>query len=211
MKTTILVLALLFSITAIAQSKEYIVKQDGDTVTGAVKIFAKQINIIRLTDTIIVNSEEVRFFVKNNIAKTVLRLMLYGYTDNIEEAQSTSYRDPVYDTTILLTSIINGENLNLFSGKDKRKVIYFFVQRPEDSIPVQLLYSVGGNMPEKSSWSSLSRYLYVNYITHHRIFENQLYDMTGDCEYITEGNLRTLDYRESSLKTFIKRYNQKCK
>jgi hypothetical protein len=175
-----------------------------------VKILTKLVKVIRFpADTLIFNSEAVRLFVKNNTAKTVLRLILYGYTDNIEEVQESTYSNPVYDTTILLTPIISGEKLNLFTGKDKRKVVYFFVQGPADSVPIQLLYSVGSEMPEKETWTK--RYLYVNYITHYRFFENQLWDMTSDCEFITAVNLYALDYRESSFKAFIKRYNKKCK
>ena len=210
MKAAILPLVLSFSITTFAQSNEYIVKNNGDTVTGEVKILAKQIKVIRSpADTVTFNSEDVRFFVKKNTAKIVLRLMLYGYTDDIAEIQSPTYSNPVYDTTILLTPVITGEKFNLFTSKDKRKVVYFFVQRQEDVAPIQLLYSVGGDMPEKASWGH--PYQYVNYITHHRIFENQLRDMTLDCEFISLVNLQALDYRESSLKAFIKRYNNKCK
>jgi len=211
MKAVILNLALLFSANAFAQSNEYIVKNNGDTVTGEVKILAKQIKVIRTpSDTIIFNSEDVRLFVKNNTAKIVLRLMLYGYTDDIVEIQSGTYSNPVYDTTMLLTPVISGEKLNLFRGKDKRKIVYFFVQHEDAVAPVQLLYSIGGEMQEKASWGH--PYQYVNYITHHRIFESQLRDMTSDCEYVTEGHLKMVDYRlESSIKTFIKRYNKKCK
>ena len=210
MKAAILPLVFSFSITAFAQSNEYIVKNNGDTVTGEVKILAKQIKVIRTpADTVTFNSEDVRFFVKKNTAKIVLRLMLYGYTDDIAEIQSTSYSNPVYDTTILLTPVISGGKLNLFTGKDKRKVVYFFVQRQEDVAPIQLLYSIGGDMPDRASWGH--PFQYVNYITHHRIYQVQLWEMTGDCEFISVVNLQALDYRESSLKAFIKRYNNKCK
>jgi len=210
MKITILAVGLLFSAGALAQSKEYIVKQNGDTITGEVKILTKQVRVIRApADTVIFNSEDVLLFVKNNTVKTVLRLMLYGYTDNIQEIQSSTYSNPVYDTTILLTPIISGERLNLFSGKDKRRVVYFFVQGDVDSLPIQLLYSVGGDMPEKESWGH--PYQYVDYITHHRIFENQLWEMTRDCQYISGVNIQALDYRESSFKAFIKRFNRMCK
>ena len=154
MKALIFILALLFSVTAFAQSNEYIVKNNGDTVTGEVKILTKQIKVIRTpADTITFNSEDIRLFVKNNTAKIVLRLMLYGYTDDIIEIQSGTYSNPVYDTTILLNPVISGEKLNLFRGKDKRKIVYYFVQREDDVAPVQLLYSIGGDMPEKSSWA----------------------------------------------------------
>lgn len=209
MKIAFFSLGLLLSLAAFTQSKEYIVLHCGDTVTGKVKILTKQISVIKApADTIVFNSEDVWLFVKNNKSKTVLRLILYGYTDNIEEVQLFNYRDPVYDTTILLTPVISDEKLNLFTGKDKRGVIYFFVQRQHDSIPVQLLYAVGGRMPEKASWGGM--YQFVSYISHFRIFESQLREITEDCEYITEGHLQMLNYMESSLKAFIKRYNKKC-
>ncbi|HMK05408.1 MAG TPA: hypothetical protein VK489_14500 [Ferruginibacter sp.] len=211
MKPTILALALLFSVPAFTQSKEYIVKHDGDTVRGEVKIFTKVVTVIRAAaDTVIYNSEDVRLFVKNNREKIVVRLVLYGYTDNIDEVVSQRYSDPVYDTTILLTPVISGEKLNLFTGKDKRKVVHFFVQGPGHKVPVQLLYSVGGDMPEKATWGGASRYQYISYVSYHRIFESQLWDMLSDCKYITGINLGALQYLESSFKAFVKRYNKKC-
>ena len=130
MKAANLTLALLFSVNAFAQSNEYIIKNNGDTITGEVKILAKQIKVLKThTDTVTLNSEDVRLYVKDKTVKPVLRLILYGYSDNIEEVQTYNYRNPVYDTTILLTQIITREKLNLFTGKDKRKVVYFFIQR----------------------------------------------------------------------------------
>ena len=209
MKISITTLGLLFSLTVFAQSKDYIVKHNGDTVRGELKILTKQVSVIRMTgDTILLPSEEVRLFVKDKTQKIVLRLTLYGYSDNIDDVQSTSYSNPVYDTTILLTPLITGEKLNLFTGKDKRKMVYFFVQRKEDPQPVQLLYSVGGSMPDRELWNR--RYEYVSYITHHRIFEDQLNQLTSDCDQIRGGDLEMLDYRESSFKKFIKRYNKYC-
>lgn len=211
MRAVILILLLFFSVNIFGQSNEYIVKNNGDTVTGEVKILAKQIKVIgTLADTLTFNSEDIRFYVKKNTVKIVLRLMLYAYTDNIDEIQSPTYSNPVYDSTILLTPLISGEKLNLFRGQDKRKVVYYFVQRLEDMVPIQLLYSIGGEMQAKDSWGH--PYEFLNYITHHRIFESQLRDMTSDCEYSKEVYLSMIDYRiESSIKKFINRYNKNCK
>ena len=209
MKITFTILGLFFSLSALTQSKDYIIKQNGDTLRGELEILTNRITVITSAhDTISLNSKAVKFFVKNNTVKTVLRLTLYGYSDNIDDVQSTSYRNPVYDTTILLTPLINEKKLNLYTAKDKRKVVYFFIQREADSEPVQLLYSVGGDMPEKESWGKV--YQYVSYVTHHRIFEDQLRELTSDCIFIREGDLEMLEYRESSLKKFIKRYNKYC-
>jgi hypothetical protein len=210
MRPIILIAGLFFSVHVFAQSKEYIVKQNGDTIAGEVIILPKQIKVLKNhVDTITLNSEDVRFYVKDKTAKPVLRLILYGYSDNIEEVQTYNYRNPVYDTTILLTPLITGEKLNLFTGKDKRRVVYFFVQWAGDIKAEQLLYSVGGEMKDKASWGH--PYQWVNYVTHHLIFVDQLNEMTKECEAITVGHLRMLEYRESSLKSFVKRYNKNCK
>ena len=131
------------------------------------------------------------------------------YSDNIEEIQTPNYVDPVYDTTLLLNPVITDERLNLFSVKDKRRVVYFFAQGLRDSVPVQLLYVVGGHMPEKSSWGV--RYQAVNYINYYKIFESQLREMTQDCDNMRAGDFEMLNYLESSLKKFIRRYNKMCR
>ncbi|GAB2839979.1 hypothetical protein [Ferruginibacter profundus] len=209
MKIVIFILGLFLSVNSLAQSNEYIVLQRGDTVSGKVKISGKQVRVIKaVADTAVFNSEEVRIFVKNNTAKPVLRVVLYGYSENIEDVQSPNYSDPVYDTTVLLTPLITGGKINLFSAKDKDGVAYFFVQARQDSIPVQLLYSLGGQMQDKESLRQI--YQLVNYVSHSRIFEDQLRERTDDCYYIKEGDLLQLNYRESSFKAFIKRYNKHC-
>jgi hypothetical protein len=210
MKTVFVILYLFFSFKSIAQTGEYIVLHKGDTVKGKVKILTKKISIIKSPgDTMVINSADVWLYVKNNTKKTVLQCILYGYSENIEEIQTPNYVDPVYDTTILLNHIITDEKLNLFSAKDKRGVVYFFVQGIRDSLPVQLLYVVGGHMPEKANWGEL--YAAVNYINHYRIFESQLRELTQDCDYMRDGDFLMLNYLESSLKKFINRYNKKCK
>ncbi len=210
MRTIFLILLLSSAVNVFAQPKEYIVTHKGDSIAGRVIILPKQIVVSRTpADTVILNSEDVRLYVKDKTANPVLRLILYGYSDNIEEVQTYNYRNPVYDTTILLKPLIVGEKLNLFTAKDKRKVVYFFVQWAGDSKVEQLLYSVGGELRDKASWGH--PYQWVNYVTHHLIFIDQLNDMTKECEAITVGHLRMLEYRESNLKSFVKRYNKNCK
>jgi hypothetical protein len=209
MKIVFVILCLFFSFTGFAQSGEYIILHNGDTVRGKVKILNKEISVAKSPgDTMVINAADVWLYVKNNTKKTVLQCILYGYSENIEEVQTYNYVDPVYDTTILLNPIITNEKLNLFSAKDKRGVVYFFVQGIRDSVPVQLLYVIGGRLPDKSTWGQ--RYQLVNFITHFRIFETQLREMTQDCDNMKEGDFVMLNYLESSLKKFIKRYNKMC-
>jgi hypothetical protein len=213
MKTYFSLLLTLLAFTTNAQKKNYIIKHSGDTIFGDYIITNKLVKVIQAAtkDTVNINSEEVWQAVSNNKSKVVLRCILYGYTDNFETVMYPGYLDPVYDTTLLLKPIITGGRLNLFSAKDKRKVDYFFVQGQNDSVPVQLLYNVGGQMPDKANWGTRNpMYQLISYVTYFKIFADQLNEMTADCDSITEGDIKLLQYMESSIKAFIKKYNKKC-
>ena len=207
----ILLFSVFFATSAVsAQPGSYIVKQSGDTIPGKFIINTKQVLLVKPAskDTMAFNSEDIWQAVEGSKVRWVLRLTLYGYTDNVETVMQPGYSDPVYDTTILLRPLILGGHMNLFAAKDKRKVVYFFVQGLKDSVPVQLLYSVGGHMPEKSNWSTV--YQFISYLNRYRIFEDQLRDMTRDCDSFSDVDFELLQYLESSMKNFVKRYN-KCK
>lgn len=211
MKTLVTLIFIFCSITAFSQPREYIVKQNGDTIAGDFTVLPKRIIVTKQgsKDTIGFNAEDIWLAVKNKQTRFVLRLTLYGYTDNVELVQAPGYSDPVYDTTLLLKPLITGQRLNLFTAKDKRKVDYFFIQGIKDSTPVQLLYAVGGHMPEKASWGA--NYAFISYINRYKIFADQLRSVTGDCDAIKSGDYEMLNYLESSLKSFIKKYNKKCR
>lgn len=213
MKTSCSLFLILMSFATNAQNTNYIIKHSGDTIFGVYIITNKLVKVIqaKVKDTININSEEVWKAVSNNKSKVVLRCILYGYTDNFETVMYPGYLDPVYDTTLLLKPIITGGRLNLFSAKDKRKVDYYFVQGQNDSVPVQLLYNIGGQMPDKANWGTRNpMYHLISYVTYFKIFADQLNEMTADCDSITEGDIKLLQYMESSIKTFIKKYNKKC-
>lgn len=211
MKAFLFILFILPSLSVFSQPKEYIVKHNGDTIAGEFTVLPHRILVTKpgTKDTLSFAADDVWLAVKDKNIKTVLKLVLYGYTDNVEVVQSSGYSDPVYDTTLLLKPLITGERLNLYTAKDKRKVDYYFIQGIRDSIPVQLLYSVGGRMPEKASWGS--QYQFVSYVNRYKIFVDQLRAITGDCSAIPEGDYEMLTYLESSLKKFIKKYNKKCR
>jgi hypothetical protein len=210
MKTVVCMLFTLIYFRASSQPQEYIVTHKGDTIAGSFTVLPHRITVTKpgTKDTISFASDEVWLAVKDKNVRTVLKLVLYGYTDNVETVQSPNYTDPVYDTTLLLKPLITGEKLNLYTAKDKRRVDYYFIQGIKDSVPVQLLYAVGGRMPEKSSWGL--RYEFVNYVNRYKIFADQLRTIAGDCSAIPNGDYEMLVYLESSLKKFIRKYNKKC-
>lgn len=211
MKSVITLLVALSSLQAAAQPKEFIVKHSGDTIAGQFEVLPKRVIVTRpgTKDTVGFNSEEVWLAVRDKDVRTVLRTVLYGYTDNVELVQAPNYSDPVYDTTLLLKPLITDQRLNLYTAKDKRRVDYFFIQGLKDSMPQQLLYAVGGRMPEKSSWGTT--YMFVSYVNRYRIFADQLRSVTGDCDAIKQGDYEMLAYLESSIKRFIRKYNKKCR
>ena len=66
---TIFLILLLASVNIFAQPKEYIVTNKGDTIAGRVTILPKQIVVSRIpVDTVILNSEDVRHYVKDKTA-----------------------------------------------------------------------------------------------------------------------------------------------
>lgn len=212
MKTTLLSILLLTFYCSFAQPKEYIVKHNGDTIAGQITVQPQRILITKpgTKDTVSFPSEEVWQAVKDKKSKTVLKLILYGYTDNINIVTSGSaYTNPVYDTTVLLKPVITGERLNLYTAKDKRKVDYFFIQGIKDSVPVQLLYSVGGGMQNKDALPT--KYQFTSYVSKSNVFKDQLFEITGDCEAISSVDYELLVYMEYSLKKFIKSYNKNCR
>lgn len=211
MKPLLTVLVVLLSIRTSAQPKEFIVTHQGDTIAGQFEVLPKRIIVTKAgtKDTVGFNPEDIWLAVRDKDVRTVLRTILYGYTDNVELVQAPTYSDPVYDTTLLLKPLITGQRLNLYTAKDKRRVDYFFIQGLKDSMPEQLLYSVGGRMPEKANWGTT--YMFVSYVNRYRIFVNQLRTITGDCDAIKEGDYEMLAYLESSIKRFIRKYNKKCR
>jgi hypothetical protein len=213
MKTYCSLFFILLAFTTNAQKTNYIIKHSGDTVFGDYIITNKLVQVVHSAtkDTVNINSEDVWQAISNNKPKVVLRCILYGYTDNFETVMFPGYLDPVYDTTLLLKPIISVGKIKLFSAKDKRRVDYFFVQGINDSVPVQLLYNIGGQMPDKANWGTRNqRYQLTSYVTYFKIFADQLNEMAADCDSITEGDIKLLQYMESSIKAFIKKYNKKC-
>ncbi len=211
MKTIILTALVFLAVTSFSQTKEYIVKHSGDTIAGIITVQPYRILIAKpgTKDTVSFPSEDVWLAVKGKEVKIVLKLILYGYTDNINVVLGGNYMDPVYDTTILLKPLITGQRLNLYTAKDKRKVDYFFIQGIKDSLLVQLLYTVGGTMSGKDALPT--KYQLVSYVSRNNAFRDQLYALTDDCGAISGADYEMLVYMQYSLKKFVKKYNKNCR
>lgn len=204
----ILFLFIFLSTAYIIKAQDHIIKNDGDTVWGKLKTEAKFIFVENGSGMLQFNSEDIAYVVQKGKSRIPLRLILLGYTDNIDVVQEPSYSDPVYDTTVLLNEIVTGPKMNLYTAKDKRGIDYYFVKRPVDEVAIQLLYKVGGGMPDKKNWSR--HYQFVNYISKYTIFADQLRELTEDCPAISDLELSNLVYQEYSLKKIVKKYNKKC-
>jgi hypothetical protein len=206
------IVAVCFSLllqNAAAQKAEGIVMNSGDTVfcdyTLKGNFFSvKQAgSVTRLVDT-----KEVQSAFNNNDNRTVLFLKLETFSDNPDEIfDPVSKNRSEYDTTLLLTELYSTPKMKLYTAIDNRRVQYYFVKKPQDSRPAQLLirYTVYyARMGEVMTWGSPN-------LTIQRIYIDQLKGLMADCPRLTAGDFEVVDYRNYSLKKIIKKYNKRCK
>ncbi len=206
------IMAICFSIffqNAVAQKNEGLVMNNGDTVFCD---YSMKGNFISVKNAGVTNrmldSREVQSVFSNNEKYTVLFLKLETFSDNPDEIfDPVSKNRSEYDTTLLLSEMYSTPKMNLYSATDNRKVQYYFVKKPQDIRPAQLLirYTVYyARMGEVITWGSPN-------LTIQRIYIDQLKGLMSDCPKLTDGDFEVADYRGYSLIKIIKKYNKRCK
>jgi hypothetical protein len=206
------ILAICFGVifqNAVAQNAEGLVMNNGDTVFCEYILKGNFISVknagsaARLVDT-----REVQSVFSNNNKYTVLFLKLETFSDNPDEIfDPVSKNRSEYDTTLLLSELYSTPKLKLYSATDKRRVKYYFVKKPQDNQPAQLLirYSVYyAKIGEVITWGSPN-------LTIQRIYIDQLKGLMADCTRLTAGDFDVVDYRDYSLKKIIKKYSKRCR
>ncbi len=208
MKTILTVLLSLPVLLATAQKSEYIVTFRGDTINGPYNLSGNVIEVsVSATEKKNFPADDVKEVYNGSSLSQVLHFPLRTYSDNIETVQSTSYKDEVYDTTMFLKEVYNTPKMNLYFAVDKNKVQYYFVKRPEDKVPQQLMVSYSIVRPYKDD--SRPGYTY-SMLNQQRFYINQLKGLM-DCDPVSEETWNLMDYRVYSFKKIIKLYNKKCK
>ncbi len=194
---------------AAAQKAEGLIMNNGDTVFCDYTLKGNYFSVKNAGSvTRLVDSREVQSVFNNKDNQTVLFLKLETFSDNPDEIfDPVSKNRSEYDTTLLLNELYSTPKMKLYSATDKRRVKYYFVKKPQDSRPAQLLirYAVYyAKMGEVVTWGSPN-------LTIHRIYIDQLKGLMADCTKLTAGDFEVVDYRDYSFKKVIKKYNRRCK
>lgn len=110
-----------------------------------------------------------------------------------------------YDTTLVLTTIYSTLKMDLMEGNDRFRRIYYFVQRPEDTMPLQMMVAYHYQAQHNSSVPiNLAKVMQVQVKTYFQ----QLKNLITGCE-ISNKEWEFMDYRSYSFNRIIKLYN-KC-
>lgn len=214
MKSLILVSLIFFSFNAMCQKTDYLIKTNGDTIRGSVKLQNKifyvqgsEIIEVKAVDVKLVKSEKY----KGNF---VVPCKLVLYSDNIDDYDQDYVRREYVDTVMILDEIIATPKINLYYGVSNFKVPFYFYKTPTDSLPVQLVIryflqgglTSYGNDPVKYGVGQRAE----KNIVEDKGYVNQLYAIMGNCKKISSGTWEVLSYRGFSFKEVIKKFN-KCK
>jgi hypothetical protein len=197
-----------------SQQKDYLVKNNGDTIFGKIRLKNKIFTITNGESTQIVQSTEVKKIDCNNYkGTTVVNCNLQLYNDDLSDLEMGWVNVSASDTVMVLQEIYTTPKINLYFGTDNFRRQYYFYKTPQDSFPVQLVvrYHLGGGLTAYAAHPEENRGERAKvHIEEDKGYVNQLMAIMGDCKKIPEGMWEILSYRDYSLKQLIKRYN-KCK
>lgn len=196
---------------SVGQKNDYLVKHNGDTLYGNIELRNTNFYIgSSSTKLIELNAADVKLIHSDNFkGSIVVPCILYTYTEDLTELLRYQYIKKDVATIMILKELYSTPKINLYWGTDNFKTQYYFYKTPSDFLPVQLYvnYSLGGgntaNFDKIRVWGQESQ-------THLEIqkgYVNQLRFIMRDCTSIPEAAWELLDYRDYSLKSIIKKYN----
>ena len=209
MKTVFLLLALLPAfINSYAQ--DFIVKHTGDTVRGDIKLSGKLFSVVNNNGPKTnYAADEIAYINTSRYTGTVLHCNLTLYSDNIDVVQKWDYAGgSIIDTVMILKEVFTTKKMNLYQAVDRERVMYYFVKKPADSLPIQMIVKYGIQAYGEKNYKRNEPIISV--LTQQRRYIDQLTLMMLDCEKVTQADLNMMDYRIYSFKKIIRRYN-KCK
>lgn len=206
-------LALLFiSATGFSQKGDYLVKNNGDTVWGDVKLKNKVFYVSGANPAEIDATEVSKVKSEHYKGSAVLRCNLQLYADNIAEMELDYVVKGTVDTVMILDEIYSTPKINLYYAVNDYKLPFYFYKTPSDEKPVQLVirYHLQGGLGNyeddraryRGQKSKVS-------IVEDKGYVNQLRAIMGECKKIPEAMWELLSYRDYSFKQLIKKYN-KC-
>jgi len=204
---------LLFAFLAIlirSHSQDFLVKHNGDTIRGNIKFSGKTISVIDPDESKINFSPDEVAYIKTSLhTGTILHCKLTLYSDNIDVVQKWDYNGgEVIDTVMILKEVFQSKKMNLYQAVDRENAMYYFVKKPADSLPVQMIVKYGIQAYGNNNFNRNQQI--VSVLTQQRRYIDQLTLMMLDCNKVTREDLEMMDYRIYSFKRIIRRYN-KCK
>lgn len=212
MKTLLVVCTLLMSVTGFSQKRDYLVKNNGDTIWGDIKLNNK-IFYVKNTTLQEIDAQEVNKVNSSNFkGSVVLRCTLLLYADNLADLELDYIKKGAIDTVMILDEIYSTPKMNLYYAVNDFKIPFYFYKTPSDAKPVQLVirYYLQGGLANYND--DRARYRGDKSkvgIAEDKGYVNQLHAIMGDCKKIPDAMWELLSYRDYSFKQIIKRYN-KC-
>ncbi len=135
-------LFLIFCITLLfAHSQDLLITHNGDTLHGDVKFMGKYISITQSGKPDSTYAADNIAYIKTGRYKgTVLHCSLAIYSDNIDVVQKWNFNGEIKrDTVLVLYEIFSTPKMKLFEVADKDRSIYYFIKKPTDSLPIQMI------------------------------------------------------------------------
>ena len=213
MKPLFFITALFLSPGVFSQKNDYLVKVNGDTIWGKIKLDNK-IFTVGNVNPVEISADEVKLIKSSDYkGSAVVHCKLQLYSDNIDDLELGWVQNGVIDTVMILNEIYSTPKINLYSGKSHYKTHFYFYKTPSDLFPVQLVirYYLEGGLSKYALEASTYRGTGSKVaIAEVKSYVNQLRAIMGDCKKIPETMWELLSYRDYSLKQVIKKYN-KCK
>lgn len=204
--------AFILSLSVFSQKNDYLVKVNGDTVWGKIKLKNKIFHVSN-ADPVEISADEVKTIKSSDYkGSAVVHCKLQLYSDNIDDLELDWMQRGETDTVMILDEIYTTPKINLYFGTNHYKTRFFFYKTPSDPFPVQLIirYSLQGGLStyavDEATYRGEGRKTSINV---DKSYANQLYAIMGDCKKIPPTMWEMLTYRDYSLKQLIKKYN-KC-
>ncbi|MFZ1371922.1 MAG: hypothetical protein WAR78_16160 [Ferruginibacter sp.] len=212
MKIFFFTAAFFLSLSVFSQKNDYLVKVNGDTVWGKIKLKNKIFHVSN-ADPVEISADEVKTIKSSDYkGSAVVHCKLQLYSDNIDDLELDWMQRGETDTVMILDEIYTTPKINLYFGTNHYKTRFFFYKTPSDPFPVQLIirYSLQGGLStyavDEATYRGEGRKTSINV---DKSYANQLYAIMGDCKKIPPTMWEMLTYRDYSLKQLIKKYN-KC-
>ncbi|MBX2935288.1 MAG: hypothetical protein KF825_13665 [Ferruginibacter sp.] len=213
MRFLFLIVYNLCAIICFAQKKDYIIKNNGDTVYGKIVLKDKHFVVsAKGKQNMVVNATDVKTaHLRKYKGRFVLPCKLNTYIDNLEFLERYKYVTHQIDTVLLLSEVYRSPKMNLYFCTDTNEQQYYFFKTPKDSLPIQLYvnYALAGGSTGYDYFFARGQDA-ITHIEVQRAFVNQLKLAMEDCPSISKETWLLLDYRIYSFKKLIKLYNE-CK